>query len=233
MKCLGLIMILLISVFGGKNNRNLRLGIVNGPAVIKSDGSWKVLTGDDVDLPLNLEDSIKVDGESLFIKETVRSKTKLYQADHGKWSVKQIVEGKAYSTRRAKDPSLESVKGTTDGMYFDILVGGLPTVTFHYGDRPQVRVINDGNAQVYFAPVWIEGESIWRMSSSLEAQPLQAKSSTVESAPEYFVIAPPSGKGRAILLISDSPFRPTDVMRKYGTPEFKFQGLVKEITICE
>ena len=231
-----LLILLAIGLFSSKA-RDLRLGVVNGDAAVKNakTGEWVTVSSEETGMILNLNDSVRVSGESLFVRERGKKgkRTKIYQADCGLWTVRDIVKGKAYHVNRAVEISGESVKGNMNHLFFDLLVAGRATTSFHFGDIPLIRVINDNDNQIYYAPVWVEGDSAWKMLDAKESICLAGKCSTVEFLRDGFMVAPPKGNGLVILIVSDAPFNVETAIKSYSTADFKYHTLIKNIEICE
>lgn len=227
-----LIVLLSVSLllFSPKKDRDIRLGTIDESASLKTSGSaqWIPISSEDEGLPLHLNDSLCVEGESLFVTEKVNRKTRVYHADRGRWTVSDIIEGRAYHTNRKMEMTGESVKGNLDGIFFDLYVGGRPAREFHFGDRPQVQVINDGEKPVYYALIWLEEEAVWNMLDSKAGLPLPPKSSAFEESRASFVLAAPEADVRVVLIVSEVPFSVQDAVARLNSPDKPFRTLIKQ-----
>ena len=202
------IILLLMYLFSGPGNLEYRLGIVNDKAGIKKAGShqWVYVSIEDMGMPISTSDSVRVFEDCIYIKKFINGKSvKTYQADPGKWTVKDIINGKAYQTKREREEAGEVVRGNKD-IYFDIIVDGRMTTDFRFGDHPSVRIINDSRERIYYIVIWGEGDNYWNMLSYEEAGKLEPKCSCFEETKPSFIIGPPSGKGEVYLVTSKVPF---------------------------
>lgn len=235
MKCIFLLLVTLLNLVSSTDNRDFKLGTVNGAAKLKNNGIWRSVSNSDKGLGVHLSDSVSVE-KSLFINETIitkkGTKTKSFMADCGKWTVADIVSGKAYNPNRKPIRSGEPVKGPTDSVFFDVLVNGAPVEVVHFGDYPEIRVINDRKNSIYFASFWMEGDSVWRMQDVDKGISLPGKSSTVEVSRNSIIVGPPSGKASVIVIISSEEFS-TEEINRFRSGNYSYRTLIKTIMICE
>ncbi len=218
------------------NGQDLRIALVNGRSTIKpiSSAEWRALSNKDVGITVNPRDSVCVVSGTLFIEVYKKGKpTASYWADTGDWTMKDIITGKAYHTHRPTEETGESVKGNVDSYYFDLFVNGSVTTTFHFGDHPKVRLINDNAEPVYFALLWLEGQVGWNMLDSQNSLMLTPKTSSIINTKDAFIIGPPTGKGEVLWVLSDSPFDVKDAITKVSGEHNQLTYLIKHITISE
>lgn len=216
--------------------QDLRIALVNGRSTIKpfSSTEWRALSNKDVGLSVNPNDSVCVVSGTLFVEAFKKGKsTTSYWADTGDWTMRDIITGKAYHTHRPTEDTGESVKGNLESYYFDLFVNGEVTTTFHFGDHPKVRLINDNAEPVYFALLWLEGQVGWNMLDSQNSLMLTPKTSSIINTKDAFIIGPPTGKGEVLWVLSDSPFDVKDAITKVSGEHNKLTCLIKHISISE
>ena len=235
MKYIILFILAMLSSSAKPEGRDLKLGIINGSAEIKINGIWKPVSGEDKGIVIHLKDSVSV-GKSLTIHETIVTKkktiTKSYFADAGKWTVEDIVSGKAYSTNRKPERTGETVKGENI-VFFDVLVNDVPVEECHFGDHPYLRVINSGNQVVYLTAVWRERNNIWRLPESDDCIMLEGKKSIVINSRGNLKISPPKGEGKVIVFLMNEKFSVKEAIKDYSKGDYKFRTIYKFITISE
>lgn len=228
--------LLLVFTFASLKGQDLRLGYVNGRATIKttSTGKWRPISNRDVGLSLGLMDSISVVSRAIYIDAYKKGKLQdSFQADTGDWTVKDIIDGRAYHTNRPQEETGESIKGDMDSYFFDLIVRGESTLSFHFGDHPSVRLINDSDSAIFYALLWLEGQSGWNMLESSSSSVLPAKASKIVFTRDSFVIGPPEGNGDVLWVVSDTPFEVQEAIKKISGKQNGLNYLVKHIIITE
>lgn len=230
-----LILSFLSTVVLGNKKQDLRLGIVNGATQVKTDGAWRTVSNKDVGMSLRLTDSVLVEDSTMSVYEYDKEGKIVHLADKGAWSVQTIVKNQAYHPAREKEKTTHSVKGiNTDRIYFDVLVNEVPTKVLHFDEHPQIRVINDEDSAVYFAPIWIEGNNMWSHLEGSQSARLESKSTAFIPERNSIYASAPKGEIEIVIFLSNMPFRiqtAMDSFRRMDTPSY--QGLIKKITICE
>ena len=210
-----------LCVYGQNTTYILGYFDYNSAEVKVRGGQWRKLTLDDSKkLVLSLSDSLKVEkgSVSIFVKSSPQSKLKkfifgekdqLKLAGKGKWSVRQVVEGKA-ARSIAHSPTGDSSKSLDrqDAVSLDILsTSGLVKHVFEIGENIFAVVANSSGVPIYVSIWWREKDD--RIAPFLSPEEgLRLESGTVSILPQDgpLEIGEPEGPVDVYLVYSDKPF---------------------------